>query len=606
MYSDSLWGEEFIVPDNKEKAKKIKAKIKNPTETQVSVEKQVKSKKLSINEKMDIIKAEVLRVLGKQANNILCIKNRADFHSYIDKAIVNGRIDIDTETNNTTDTFTCQLMGPCLYTPGEKQIYVPLNHRDTERKERLSWQLTENDVKEEFQRLIENNVKIIMHNADFDYQVIYKTCNVELPIYWDTMLAAQVLDENEPASLKEQYISKIDPEQEKYSINKLFEGVYYADVDPEIFAYYAATDALMTDKLYEWQVKEFQKPDNSKIYKVFRDVEMGVMPVVAKMELRGVSIDQEFNKRLHDKYTNLLTKCDEKIDIELKALQPTIDAWKLSPEANEKTRSYQPKKTKMTEAEIAEKYPLVDEKGRYKIGKAMIDQLGDPINMASPTQLAILFYDILKAPVVDKKQPRATGEDALIALAEKTDLNICKLLVERRGLVKLLSTYIDNIPQLVNFWGDGKIRTHFKQYGAKTGRFSSGGSIKYMDNEGHNREISGANAQNIPAHLKELRMQFMADKNKVLTGADYSAQEVRMTAFMTQDLGMIQAYKEGKDLYSVVASNMYDNKYEDNLEFYPAGTEMEFEGNKVICGNKTHLNKEGKARRQSAKSVLIG
>lgn len=79
-----------------------------------------------------------------------------------------------------------------------------------------------------------------------------------------------------------------------------------------------------------------------------------------------------------------------------------------------------------------------------------------------------------------------------------------------------------------------------------------------------------------------------------------------MTAFMTQDLGMIQAYKEGKDLYSVVASNMYDNKYEDNLEFYPAGTEIEFEGNKVVCGNKTHLNKEGKARRQSAKSVLIG
>ena len=131
--------------------------------------------------------------------------------------------------------------------------------------------------------------------------------------------------------------------------------------------------------------------------------------------------------------------------------------------------------------------------------------------MASPTQLAILFYDILKVPVVDKKQPRATGEDALIALAEKTDLNICKLLVERRGLVKLLSTYIDNIPQLVNFWGDGKIRTHFKQYGAKTGRFSSGGSIKYVDDEGHNREISGVNAQNIPAHLKELRMQFMAD-----------------------------------------------------------------------------------------------
>lgn len=251
MYSDSLWGEEFVVPNEKEKTKKIKDKIKNPTETKTSVEKQVKSKKLSITEKLDIIKAEVLRVLGKQADNIFCIKNREDFHTYIDKAIIKGRIDIDTETNNTTDTFTCKLMGPCLYTPGEKQIYIPINHRDPETKERLAWQLTEQDVKEEFQRLIDNDVKIIMHNADFDYQVIYKTCNIELPIYWDTMLAAQVLDENEPASLKEQYINKIDPEQEKYSINKLFDGVFYADVDPEIFAYYAATDALMTDKLYE-------------------------------------------------------------------------------------------------------------------------------------------------------------------------------------------------------------------------------------------------------------------------------------------------------------------------------------------------------------------
>ena len=53
----------------------------------------------------------------------------------------------------------------------------------------------------------------------------------------------------------------------------------------------------------------------------------------------------------------------------------------------------------------------------------------------------------------------------------------------------------------------------------------------------------------------------------MLIGSDFSAQEVRMTAFMTQDQGMIQAYIDGKDLYSVVASNMYDNKYEDNLEF---------------------------------------
>ena len=98
-------------------------------------------------------------------------------------------------------------------------------------------------------------------------------------------------------------------------------------------------------------------------------------------------------------------------------------------------------------------------------------------------------------------------------------------------------------------------------------------------------------------------------KDYRLVGSDFSqrsAQEVRMTAFMTQDQGMIQAYKDGKDLYAVVASNMYDNDYSDNLEFYPSGKKIVFEGNEIICGNKTHLNKEGKARRQSAKSVLIG
>ncbi len=510
---DSLWGEEFSLPNEKKEAKKIKEKIAQAVDVQASVEKQIKSKKLTWEEKEEVIRKEVLRVLSKQTNNIVCIKTLEALHEYIDKAIKNGRIAIDTETNNTTDTYTCKLAGPCIYTPGEKQAYIPINHRDPHTKERLPWQLIESDIRNEFQRLVDNNVKIIMHNADFDYQVIYRTCDIKLPIYWDTMLAAQVINENEPASLKEQYINKIDPEQEKYSITHLFDGVHYEDVDPELFTYYAATDAFMTDKLYEWQVREFSKPDNKGIYKLFRDVEMPVMPVVANMELRGVSIDKEFNRRLSTKYTKQLNQCDEKIDQALKELQPTIDKWKLSEEANKKTRAYQPKKTKMTEAEIVEKYPFVDvEKGmRYKVGKTLIEQLGDPINLASPVQLAILFYDILKCPVVDKKSPRSTSEEALETLAKLTNLNICKLLVERRGIVKLLSTYIDNIPQLLDFWGDGKIRTHFKQYGAKTGRFSSGGSTKYMDEDGNNQEISGVNLQNIPAGIKYLRMQYTAD-----------------------------------------------------------------------------------------------
>lgn len=69
---------------------------------------------------------------------------------------------------------------------------------------------------------------------------------------------------------------------------------------------------------------------------------------------------------------------------------------------------------------------------------------------------------------------------------------------------------------------------------------------------------------------------------------------------------MINAYKEGKDLYSVIASMSFDRKYEDCLEFYPEGTVIDYEGQKVVCGYKTHQNKEGKTYRTMSKSILLG
>ena len=93
-------------------------------------------------------------------------------------------------------------------------------------------------------------------------------------------------------------------------------------------------------------------------------------------------------------------------------------------------------------------------------------------------------------------------------------------------------------------------------------------------------------------------------KYKII-GSDYSAQEPRLTAHMSKDPEMIKAYQEGKDLYCVIGTGMFNNNYEDNLEFYPAGTEIEIDGQKVICGNKTHVYEEGKARRKAAKTMLL-
>lgn len=547
--ADSLWGDEFVVPNEKETAKKIVNKVSKPKEVKVSVEKQIKSKKISLDEKLALITENVLKTLGKQKENVEVIKTKERFSDYIDKAINVGRIDIDTETNNSLDPITCKIMGLCLYVPGEKQTYIPVNHRNKDTGERLDWQLTETDIKEELQKLLNAKTYIVMHNGKFDYEVIKCTCGIEIPPNWDTMIGAKLLDENEKsAGLKQQYIQKIDPEQEKYDIEHLFKGVEYADVDPDIFALYAATDALMTDKLYEWQMDKFKDPDLAKVLKLANDVEMPLVQVVAEMELNGVEFDREYDERLSKKYHKRLDAVDDKINAELEKLAPQIAAWRLTPEAN-----FKPKK-----------------KTGDGDGKSKAEQLTDPINLASPVQLAILFYDILKVGVIDKKSPRGTGEDIL----EKIKLPIAQLLLERRGLMKLITAFIDSLPGWVNP-KTGRIHCHFNAYGAATGRFSS----------------SDPNLQQIPSHNHELRLLFKARDGYIMMSSDFSQQEPRLLSQFSHDENMINAYKQGKDLYATIAAGVYHNKYEDNLEFNPITKQ---------------LQPEGKARRSSVKSLLLG
>ena len=78
-----------------------------------------------------------------------------------------------------------------------------------------------------------------------------------------------------------------------------------------------------------------------------------------------------------------------------------------------------------------------------------------------------------------------------------------------------------------------------------------------------------------------------------------------MTTFLSGDKHMYEAYNTGKDLYAMIARSAFNNNYEDNLEFYPEGTEIEIDGNKVICGHKTHLNKAGKERRSVGKVLNL-
>lgn len=534
-FNGNLFGEEFNIELKKSNTKELVKKATpkaGPVDT--DTEKILKSKKITIHERLGVIRDKVIKILGKQIQNTVVIRTLDDFSAYIDKAIARGVIAVDTETNNSLDPVTCKLMGPCLYVPGEKQAYIPINHVDVDSGERLPNQLTEEDCRQQFQRLKDNNVFIIMHNGKFDYEVIKATCHIDLPPNWDTQVAARLLNENELAGLKSQYTTKIDPTQQKYDIESLFENIQYAIVDPEIFALYAATDSMMTYKLYMYQLPLMTAPDMAKVYWLFMNIEMPIVVVTAEMELKGVSINTKFGKKLKLKYKQLLDELDEEITKELEALKPVILDWKLDEKrGGQIAHTYMPKKSKKSLEELERLYPYIepdhipngkiDKSGqpvmvrnpnagkRYKMGKRLCDILSDPINLASPAQLAVLFYDILECPVVSKKSPRGTGEDELEAIAEaRPDLKLCNLILKRRGIVKLITTYIDVIPTLVQHWPDGRIRFHLNALGTDTGRYSSGGKLKFFEN-GEPVVVSGINIQNIPSHNKEIRMLFQGD-----------------------------------------------------------------------------------------------
>jgi DNA polymerase-1 len=547
---------DFAIELNKPKPEKLARKAASPEETELDAAKILKSKKVSLAEKLALIKIKVLEVLGKQKKNVVVIKTKEAFEEYVSKAIQFGRVAIDTETNNSTDPMTCQLMGLCLYYEGGKQAYIPVNHVNPDTGERLEWQLTEADCREQLQRIKDAGTFIVMHNGKFDYEVIKCTCDIEIEPDWDTMIGAHTINENERMSLKIQYIEKIDPTQAKYDIEHLF-TVPYKYVDPDIFALYAATDSMMTDKLYVYQVAILEAPGNERLLWLFKTIEMPIVKVAGDIELIGVCIDQDFGERLKLKFNQNLEEIDARIEQELKNLAPTINAWKNSKDATEKTKQFEPKKTKLSLAKLEEKYPFVDSKTgkRYKVGKAKIEQLDDEINLASPTQLAILFYDILKCPTVSKKSPRGTGKDELEALAERTDIALCKLILERRGVVKLISTYIDVLPALARHWPDGRIRYKLNSVGTDTGRFSSGGEFKFLDGD-EPVEISGINSQNIPSRGdgKITRLLFEAKREF----ADIEVNIDRFTVHETAEIETTEGWKYGKDIIALKDSVLTD------------------------------------------------
>ena len=406
------------------------------------------------------IKIKVEKYLGKYRNRVKSCRDEQELINYVDKIIENKRAGLDTETTG-LDCLNDDVVGTCLYTPGEKAIYIPHKHKSYVTGQYLQNQISYEFMQTQLQRLKDAGVKIIYHNAKFDIRMVKHKMGVWLDAYWDTMLAAKLLNNNEEANLKYQYSTHVAKEEKTYDFKKLFDSVEYAMVPIETATLYAATDPLITYELQQWQEKEFEKYPG--IYKVFMDIEMPVLQVVVDMEDNGISLDMNRAQELSVKYHKLMDEAQKEVDKEIAKYKSSIMMY-------------------------MSKFPAA--KIQY------------PVNVASPTQLAILLYDILRCEVVDKKKPRGTGEEIL----EKLNLPLCKLILKHRGLSKLLSTYIDKLPQTVDK-NTKRIHASFNQIGADTGRFSS----------------SEPNLQNIPSHNQEIRTMFTAsdDERSVKMINDY-------------------------------------------------------------------------------------
>lgn len=482
----------------------------------------------SVLDTISSIQALVATKLGKYINEYDVLRTEEEINKYFKYINDNGICAIDTETSG-LDPICDTLVGICLYTPNQKACYIPVNHVSYITGLKLNNQPSKEFLQTCFNSL--GSVKWIFHNAKFDIRFLRNQLGVRLYAYWDTMLACRCIDENESAALKNLHLKYCNSKDiESLTYEKLFGGVPFSLIPIKTAYLYAAGDALKTYELYEYQRTILNRRKLPGPYKVFMEIEMPIIDVIANMEDTGITLDIEYAKGLSEKYHKIL------------------------------------------DAQLSEVYSIID---NYKtqintyVRKNPDNKLSDPININSPVQIAILLYDILGLTSPDKNKPRGTGEEILLAL----DHPLSKVILDYRGTVKLLSTYIDKMPEIVNA-KTGKIHCSFNQYGAKTGRFSS-------DNP---------NMQNIPSHNKDIRKMFGASEGYVLVGSDFSQQEPRTLAHMSGDENLINAYKEGKDIYAWIASFIYNMPYEQCMEFNPDGTK----------------NPQGKERRSSVKSIILG
>lgn len=376
-------------------------------------------------------KKDVKKTLCKYRGFVRVLKTEEDVNTYIDQCKKNGIFALDTETNNSLDIHDNIMLGLCIYTPFNKPAYIPIMHRD-----KISGKLAEGQVSKEFmlEKLNElSRLKIVFHNAKFDVNVIRYNYGINLPIFWDTLIAAKLLDENRLSNgLKALYVEGIDPCLVDYHVTTFFEDNTTSNI--EDFALYSAIDAYDTFKVYEKQSKELSTPSMSKLRKLLEDLEFRVTEVCADMEWRGFTFNEELCKNYIKTESAKLKALEDKISLLLEPYYEKIVNWQYKEGGRGLVRKIDketglPVKKKEKKVIIRGGREIVrwEETDEYEMVKDPYakTKLEWPVKLTSPDQVLCLLNCILgieiNSTVVDDL--KATGNEIAILIGKYRHLN---------------------------------------------------------------------------------------------------------------------------------------------------------------------------------------
>ncbi len=398
----------------------------------------------------------------------------------------NQIVSLDTETNS-LNPIDAELVGIglCLGEENDDLFYIPLGHQT---KKETSNQLSIEDVFSKLRNWIEDPKKEkALQNSKFDRQIFFNHGLDLKGVTFDTLLADYLLNNQEKHGLSEISfrLFGFKPPSFKETVGK---NKDFSFVDIDEASIYCGYDVFLTFKIVKIFKESFSK-EKDELIKLFEEIELPLEPVLSQMEMNGITIDIPYLDKLSKELKSTLEDIENKV------------------------------------------YDLAEES----------------FNLSSPKQLGEILFEKLN---LDKKKSRKTktgwSTDAVVLERLVDEHEIIQHLIKHRTLSKLLSTYIDALPNLINE-KTGRVHTNFNQAATATGRLSS----------------SNPNLQNIPVRTefsRRIRKAFLPEKNWKLLSADYSQIELRILAHLADEEILINAFHKNDDIHSLTARLIFEKE----------------------------------------------